>query len=282
MALTLSAPRLSKEGNFQAWWGWTDTCPGHPPPPPPQTRTVPPLSVPQALCKPPHLLLNTDNALQMMDKSTPPPRGNTTPWVSLGVGCEGELQGRWVPFTLSHHCSAGPDSVLCLSLLSSQGPERCTTVAMRHPGWPLASASGPPSSLASSSTFDKGAEGPGRPRRTSPRRGLGRRAARGLLSMGRAMHRRTGGGAERPRMAPSPTCRDRSRRRLRCTDPTTCHQTVTRHHRPGDVARHRRCPPWLPRRWGRGAVGAGAAQSLHRDVRLVVSLSRLRPKRPQG
>lgn len=117
-----------------------------------------------------------------------------------------------------------------------------------------------------------------------PRRGLGRRAARGLLSVGRAMHRRTGGGAERPRMAPSPTCRDRSRRRLRCTDPTTCHQTVTRHHRPGDVARHGRCPLWLPhlQRWGHGAVGAGAAQSLHRDVRLVVSLSRLCPKRPQG
>lgn len=117
-----------------------------------------------------------------------------------------------------------------------------------------------------------------------PRRGLGRRAAQGLLSVGRAMHRRTGGGAERPRMAPSPTCRDRSRRRLRCTDPTTCHQTVTRHHRPGDVARHGRCPLWLPhlQRWGHGAVGAGAAQSLHRDVRLVVSLSRLCPKRPQG
>ncbi|CAN8199152.1 unnamed protein product [Coccothraustes coccothraustes] len=73
------------------------------------------------------------------------------------------------------------------------------------------------------------------------------------------MHRRTGGGAERPRMAPSPTCRDRSRRRLRCTDPTTCHQTVTRHHRPGDVARHGRCPLWLPhlQRRGHGAFGAG-------------------------
>lgn len=42
------------------------------------------------------------------------------------------------------------------------------TAATRRPGWLPASASGPPSSLASSSTFDKGAEGPGRPRRTSP------------------------------------------------------------------------------------------------------------------
>lgn len=41
-------------------------------------------------------------------------------------------------------------------------------MATPRPGWLPASASGPPSWLASSSTFDKGAEGPGRPRRTSP------------------------------------------------------------------------------------------------------------------
>lgn len=99
-----------------------------------------------------------------------------------------------------------------------QGPERCTTVAMQPPGQPLASASGPPSSLASSSTFDKGVEGPGT-------------AARGLLSVRRAQRRRTGSGAKGPRTAASPTCRDHSRRQLRCTDPTTCHQTVTRHRR---------------------------------------------------
>lgn len=40
--------------------------------------------------------------------------------------------------------------------------------ATRQPGQPPASASGPPSSLASSSTFDKRAEGPGRLRRASP------------------------------------------------------------------------------------------------------------------
>lgn len=78
------------------------------------------------------------------------------------------------------------------------------TAAMWHLGRPPASASGPPSSLVSSSTFDKGAEGPGRRRRASPPpRARPAATPRGLLSVGRAVCRRTGGGggAQRPRMA---------------------------------------------------------------------------------
>lgn len=195
-----------------------------------------------------------------------------------------------------------------------QGPERCTTAATRHPGWPPASASGPPSSLASSSTFDKGAEGPGRPRRASapPRARPAGTAARGLLSVGRAPRRRTGNGAEGPRTAASPTCRDRSRRWLRCTDPTTCHQdchpppSPARPPRrampcralpaasslfapsrlrlmcPGDVVRRGRGSPLPPgRRFGgivsdTGAARRGPPGPLTGDVHLVVASSHLR------
>lgn len=140
-----------------------------------------------------------------------------------------------------HHCRAGPNAVLCLFLFSP--PHRARSGARRRqrrvPGGcrplPLGHPPGspPPRLLIRERRVPGGLAAP------LPHRGLGRRAARGLLSTGRAMHRRTGGGAERPRMAPSPTCRDRSRRRFRCTDPTTCHQTVTRHHGPGGVA-----APW--------------------------------------
>lgn len=188
-----------------------------------------------------------------------------------GSCAEGQQQGEGQSAYEGHGATQGAlqrglSAILRLLLSSAQAPERCMTAATQHPGQPPASASGLPSSLACSSTFDKGAEGPGRPQRASPPPRAQPAPPPGD-SVGRAMDRSTGAIVERPRMAPSPTCRDRSRRRLRCTDPTTCHRTVARRRRRRrDAARAGGAPRGHlgSSVRGRGAVGAEATRSRRR------------------